>query len=75
MGTCQEVLVSGATAAGQALPALQQLCVDPALAKTLVAGQTHKHPPNSYGNKIAIYFESIIYVNRWTFTLWAVRQY
>ncbi len=41
MGTCQEVLVSGATAAGQALPALQQLCVDPALAKTLVAGQTH----------------------------------
>ncbi|MEF1193449.1 PTS transporter subunit EIIC, partial [Vibrio parahaemolyticus] len=41
MGSCQEVLVSGATAAGQALPALQQLCVDPALAKTLVAGQTH----------------------------------
>ena len=41
MGTCQEVLVSGATAAGQALPALQQLCVDPALAKTLVVGQTH----------------------------------
>ena len=35
------VLVSGATAAGQALPALQQLCVDPVLAKTLVAGQTH----------------------------------
>jgi PTS system N-acetylglucosamine-specific IIC component len=41
MGTCQEVLVTGAQAAGQALPALQQLCVDPALAKTLVAGQTH----------------------------------
>ncbi|WP_100753233.1 N-acetylglucosamine-specific PTS transporter subunit IIBC [Vibrio salilacus] len=41
MGTCQEVLVTGAQAAGNALPALQQLCVDPALAKTLVAGQTH----------------------------------
>ncbi|MEZ8099880.1 N-acetylglucosamine-specific PTS transporter subunit IIBC [Vibrio bivalvicida] len=41
MGTCQEVLVTGAQAAGEALPALQQLCVDPALAKTLVAGQTH----------------------------------
>ncbi|EIY8042628.1 N-acetylglucosamine-specific PTS transporter subunit IIBC [Vibrio vulnificus] len=41
MGTCQEILVTGAQAAGQALPALQQLCVDPALAKTLVAGQTH----------------------------------
>lgn len=41
MGTCQEVLVTGAQAAGQALPALQQLCVDPALAKTLVAGQSH----------------------------------
>lgn len=41
MGTCQEVLVTGAQAAGQALPAIQQLCVDPALAKSLVAGQTH----------------------------------
>jgi len=41
MGTCQEIIVTGAQAAGQALPALQQLCVDPALAKTLVAGQTH----------------------------------
>ncbi|MBD1564086.1 N-acetylglucosamine-specific PTS transporter subunit IIBC [Vibrio sp. SA48] len=41
MGTCQEVLVTGAQAAGQALPALQQLCVDPALAKTLVIGQAH----------------------------------
>lgn len=41
MGSCQEVLVTGAQAAGNALPALQQLCVDPALAKTLVAGQTH----------------------------------
>ncbi|WP_341829446.1 N-acetylglucosamine-specific PTS transporter subunit IIBC [Vibrio gelatinilyticus] len=41
LGTCQEVLVTGAQAAGQALPALQQLCVDPALAKTLVAGQSH----------------------------------
>ncbi|EGA69316.1 PTS system, N-acetylglucosamine-specific IIABC component [Vibrio sinaloensis DSM 21326] len=41
MGTCQEILVTGAQSAGQALPALQQLCVDPALAKTLVAGQTH----------------------------------
>ncbi|NVD06069.1 PTS N-acetylmuramic acid transporter subunit IIBC [Vibrio sp. JPW-9-11-11] len=41
MGTCQEVLITGAQAAGNALPALQQLCVDPALAKTLVAGQTH----------------------------------
>lgn len=34
MGTCQEILVSGAQAAGQALPALEKLCVDPALAKT-----------------------------------------
>ena len=41
MGTCQEIIVTGAQAAGQALPALQQLCVDPALAKTLVAGRTH----------------------------------
>ncbi|OIQ25939.1 N-acetylglucosamine-specific PTS transporter subunit IIBC [uncultured Vibrio sp.] len=41
MGTCQEILVTGAEAAGQALPAIQQLCVDPALAKTLVAGQAH----------------------------------
>ncbi|MGY0616225.1 N-acetylglucosamine-specific PTS transporter subunit IIBC [Vibrio sp. FJH11] len=41
MGTCQEILVTGAQAAGNALPAVQQLCVDPALAKTLVAGQTH----------------------------------
>ncbi|AIW18089.1 N-acetylglucosamine-specific PTS transporter subunit IIBC [Vibrio coralliilyticus] len=41
MGTCQEVLVTGAQAAGQALPSLQQLCVDPSIAKTLIAGQTH----------------------------------
>ncbi|HAS5889749.1 TPA: PTS transporter subunit EIIC [Vibrio cholerae] len=41
MGTCQEILVSGAQAAGQALPALEKLCVDPALAKTLVVGQEH----------------------------------
>ncbi|MFA0084326.1 N-acetylglucosamine-specific PTS transporter subunit IIBC [Vibrio sp. 10N.261.51.F12] len=41
MGTCQEVLITGAQAAGQALPSIQQLCIDPALAKTLVAGQTH----------------------------------
>ncbi|MEI8597343.1 PTS transporter subunit EIIC [Vibrio sp. M60_M31a] len=41
MGSCQEVLIAGASAAGQALPTVQQLCVDPALAKTLVVGQTH----------------------------------
>ncbi|MUH65943.1 PTS N-acetylmuramic acid transporter subunit IIBC [Vibrio cholerae] len=41
MGTCQEILVSGAQAAGQALPALEKLCVGPALAKTLVVGQEH----------------------------------
>ncbi|MDR9830831.1 N-acetylglucosamine-specific PTS transporter subunit IIBC [Vibrio sp. FNV 38] len=41
MGTCQEVLVSGAQAAGQALTSIQQLCVDPTLAKTLVVGQSH----------------------------------
>lgn len=41
MGTCQEIAVTGAHAASQALPALQQLCVDPAIAKTLVVGQEH----------------------------------
>jgi len=41
MGTCQEIVVAGASAAGQALPSLKQLCIDPALAKTLVAGQEY----------------------------------
>ncbi|USD64560.1 N-acetylglucosamine-specific PTS transporter subunit IIBC [Vibrio sp. SCSIO 43136] len=41
MGTCQEIIVAGASAAGEALPAIKQLCVDPELAKTLVAGQEH----------------------------------
>lgn len=41
MGTCQEIMVTGAQAAGQALPHLQQLCVDPSIAKTLVVGQSH----------------------------------
>lgn len=41
MGTCQEIMVTGAQAAGQALPNLQQLCVDPSIAKTLVVGQSH----------------------------------
>ncbi|WP_342607346.1 N-acetylglucosamine-specific PTS transporter subunit IIBC [Vibrio tritonius] len=41
MGSCQEVLVSGAHSMGQALPALTKLCVDPTLAKSLVAGQEH----------------------------------
>jgi len=41
MGTCQEIVVTGAQAAGQALPALQKLCVDPSIAKALVVGQEH----------------------------------
>ncbi|CAE6952525.1 COG1263 Phosphotransferase system IIC components [Vibrio sp. B1REV9] len=41
MGSCQEIVISAASAAGQALPSLKQLCVDPALAKTLVAGQEY----------------------------------
>lgn len=41
MGTCQEIVIAGASAAGQALPSLKQLCIDPALAKTLVAGQEY----------------------------------
>ena len=41
MGTCQEIMIAGASAAGQVLPSLKQLCVDPALAKTLVVGQEY----------------------------------
>ncbi|ROV59918.1 PTS N-acetylmuramic acid transporter subunit IIBC [Vibrio ponticus] len=41
MGSCQEIVISAASAAGEALPNLKQLCVDPALAKTLVAGQEY----------------------------------
>ncbi|OLQ87477.1 PTS N-acetylmuramic acid transporter subunit IIBC [Vibrio panuliri] len=41
MGTCQEIVITAASAAGEALPNLKQLCVDPALAKTLVAGQEY----------------------------------
>lgn len=41
MGSCQEIYVYGANAAGQALPNIQQLCVDPAVAKTLIVGESH----------------------------------
>ncbi|WPC73295.1 N-acetylglucosamine-specific PTS transporter subunit IIBC [Vibrio porteresiae] len=41
MGSCQEVLVSGAHSMSQALPSITKLCVDPTLAKSLVVGQEH----------------------------------
>ncbi|RXJ74730.1 PTS N-acetylmuramic acid transporter subunit IIBC [Veronia nyctiphanis] len=40
LGTCQEVLITGAQAAGQALE-LSKVCVSPEVASTLVAGQQH----------------------------------